>query len=138
MQLWVLQSVLLGQVCIPAYVASRIAAEKGFGNQGKLFRSNGISLLNSDSTSNSLCRYLAVANVFGSNTFNICIGLGLPWVIHIVVMGFQPYHDLENEGILESILVMSGVLAIFVAIMVSSGMQISLLASTWCTLYTLC
>ncbi|KAL7552630.1 hypothetical protein ACHAWF_015863 [Thalassiosira exigua] len=42
---------------LPAYIASRIAAEKGFGNQ-------------------------AIANVFGSNSFNICIGLGLPWVMY--------------------------------------------------------
>ena len=79
---------------LPAYIASRVAAEKGWGNQ-------------------------AVANVFGSNTFNICVGLGLPWVIYIAVNGFEPYHDLENEGILESILVMAGVLLIFVILMIA-------------------
>lgn len=81
---------------LPAYIASRIAAEKGFGNQ-------------------------AVANVFGSNTFNICVGLGLPWVLYISSVGFQPYHDLESAGIVESILVMFGVLAVFVLLMVSNG-----------------
>lgn len=63
----------------------------------------------------------AVANVFGSNTFNICVGLGLPWVIYVVVMGFEPYHDLENDGILESILVLVLVLLIFVVLMISSN-----------------
>ncbi|KAL7530232.1 hypothetical protein ACHAXR_003376 [Thalassiosira sp. AJA248-18] len=81
---------------MPAYIASRMAAEKGFGNA-------------------------AVANVFGSNTFNICVGLGLPWVIFISVIGFEPYHDLENEGVLESILIMAGVLLIFVVLMISSN-----------------
>ena len=38
----------------------------------------------------------AVANVFGSNTFNICIGLGLQWVIYISIIGFEPYHHLER------------------------------------------
>ena len=79
---------------LPAYVASRIAAEKGFGNQ-------------------------AVANVFGSNTFNICVGLGLPWVIYTV--GNGPYHDLENDQILESILILAGFLLIFVVLMISTN-----------------
>jgi Ca2+/Na+ antiporter len=80
---------------LPAYIASRIAAEKGFGNQ-------------------------AVANVFGSNTFNIAIGLGLPWVIYIAVNGFEPYQDLANEGIEESMLILAGTLLLFVALMFSS------------------
>jgi len=81
---------------LPAYIASRIAAEKGFGNQ-------------------------AVANVFGSNTFNICVGLGLPWVLYIGINGFDPYHDLENDGIIESILVLAGALLIFVVLMLSTN-----------------
>ena len=80
---------------LPAFIASRIAAEKGFGNQ-------------------------AVANVFGSNTFNIAIGLGLPWVIYIAVNGLEPYQDLPNERIVESILILAGTLMLFVALMVSS------------------
>jgi len=81
---------------LPAYVASRISAEKGFGNQ-------------------------AVANIFGSNTFNICVGLGLPWLIYTVGIGFKPYHELENDHILESILIMAGVLLIFLVLMVSTN-----------------
>ena len=80
---------------LPAFIASRIAAEKGFGNQ-------------------------AVANVFGSNTFNISVGLGLPWVIYIAVNGLEPYQDLPNECIMESILILAGTLILFVALMVLS------------------
>ncbi|KAL9184774.1 hypothetical protein ACHAXT_012744 [Thalassiosira profunda] len=77
---------------LPAYIASRIAAEKGFGNQ-------------------------AVANVFGSNTFNICVGLGVPWAIFVAVHGFESYHDLASDGTVESLLVMAGALLLFVALM---------------------
>ncbi len=73
-----------------------MSAEKGFGNQ-------------------------AVANVFGSNTFNICVGLGLPWMIYTISIGFKPYHELENDHILESILIMAGVLLVFVLLMVSTN-----------------
>jgi Ca2+/Na+ antiporter len=80
---------------LPAYIASRIAAERGFGNQ-------------------------AVANIFGSNTFNICIGLGLPWVIYCLVNNGS-YTELENEHILESILTMAGALLLFVVLMIKTN-----------------
>jgi Ca2+/Na+ antiporter len=60
-----------------------------------------------------------VANVFGSNTFNIAIGLGMPWTIYIAVNGFEPYQDLANEGILESMLILAGTLILFIILMVS-------------------
>ena len=81
---------------LPAYIASRIAAERGFGNQ-------------------------AVANVFGSNTFNIAIGLGLPWAIYIAVNGLEPYQDLANEGILQSMVILAGTLILFLILMITSG-----------------
>ena len=55
-------------------IASKIAAEKGFGN-------------------------MAVSNAFGSNTFNIMVGLGLPWLMYTSFgTGFEPYSGLRNEG----------------------------------------
>eukprot|EP00804_Cyclotella_cryptica_P014974 CCRYP_000587-RA/>CCRYP_000587-RA protein AED:0.06 eAED:0.06 QI:295/0.5/0.66/1/1/1/3/2692/665 len=81
---------------LPAYIASRIAAEKGFGN-------------------------LAIANVLGSNTFNIAIGLGLPWAMYIAATGFEPYHDLMNEGIEESMIILAGTLILFVALLISTS-----------------
>jgi Ca2+/Na+ antiporter len=73
----------------PAYVASRMAAEKGMGGK-------------------------AVSNIFGSNTFNICIGLGFPWVIYIIVsMRFHPYHDLDDVGVVESMVALLATLLIF-------------------------
>ena len=84
---------------LPNYVASKVAAEKGFGNQ-------------------------AVSNAFGSNTFNIMVGLGLPWVLYTAATDFQPYHGLKDDGILESIIILALVLAIFIIFMMLSGFVI--------------
>lgn len=84
---------------LPNYVASKVAAENGFGNQ-------------------------AVSNAFGSNTFNLMIGLGLPWSLFIAANGFEPYHGLRNEGIVQSLLIMAGVLAVFVVLMIQTNFVI--------------
>jgi Ca2+/Na+ antiporter len=85
---------------LPNYVASKVAAENGFGNQ-------------------------AVSNAFGSNTFNIMVGLGLPWLLYTSFgTGFEPYHGLEAEGILESIIILACVLLVFVVLMLQTGFVI--------------
>jgi Ca2+/Na+ antiporter len=81
---------------LPNYVASKVAAQNGFGN-------------------------MAVSNAFGSNTFNIMIGLGLPWCLYTSFgTGFQPYHDLRNEGIIESVSIMGFVCFLFILFMIPS------------------
>lgn len=81
---------------LPNYIASKIAAEKGLGNQ-------------------------AVSNAFGSNTFNILVGLGLPWTLYTsFATGFEPYSDLRNDYIVESIVVLAIVLLVFVVLMAMS------------------
>ena len=84
---------------LPNYIASKIAAENGFGNQ-------------------------AVSNAFGSNTFNLMVGLGLPWLLYIGANGFEAYHGLRNEGIIQSILILAGVLAAFIILMLQSNFVI--------------
>lgn len=65
---------------------------------------------------------MAVSNAFGSNTFNIMVGLGLPWVLYTSLgTSFQPYHGLVAEGINESVIILGGVLLVFVFIVLSSG-----------------
>jgi len=65
---------------------------------------------------------MAVSNAFGSNTFNIMIGLGLPWVLYTSFgTGFQPYHGLVAEGINESVIILGGVLLVFVVVVLTSG-----------------
>jgi Ca2+/Na+ antiporter len=82
---------------LPNYVASKVAAKNGFGNQ-------------------------AVSNAFGSNTFNIMVGLGLPWLLYTSFgTGFEPYHGLRNEGIVESIVILALVLLLFIVLMFQTG-----------------
>jgi len=85
---------------LPNYIASKIAAEKGFGN-------------------------MAVSNAFGSNTFNILVGLGLPWFLYTsLATNFEPYHGLRDDGILESVTLLSIVLLIFVVLLLKSGFKL--------------
>jgi Ca2+/Na+ antiporter len=85
---------------LPNYVASKVAAENGFGNQ-------------------------AVSNAFGSNTFNIMVGLGLPWMLYTSFgTHFEPYDGLKDDKILESIIILAVVLAVFVVFMLFSGFVI--------------
>ena len=64
---------------------------------------------------------MAVSNAFGSNTFNIMVGLGLPWFLYTSFgTGFQPYHGLKNEGILESVVILALVLIVFIVIIILS------------------
>ena len=72
---------------LPNYVASQVAARQGFGNQ-------------------------AVSNAFGSNTFNIMVGLGLPWLLYTA--NGDVYNGLRAEGILEMVIILGSVLVIFI------------------------
>ena len=64
---------------------------------------------------------MAVSNAFGSNTFNIMVGLGWPWVFYIAFANhFQPYHGLRNDGILESVIILATVLLVFIIIVLTN------------------
>lgn len=80
---------------LPNYIASKVAAEKGFGN-------------------------MAVSNAFGSNTFNIMIGLGLPWLLYTSV-GTGPYSGLRDDGITQSVLLLIICLLVFIVVVLHSG-----------------
>lgn len=65
---------------------------------------------------------MAVSNAFGSNSFNIMVGLGLPWLLYTSFgTGFQPYHDLRDEGITESVVLLGLTLLVFVVAVLHSG-----------------
>lgn len=65
---------------------------------------------------------MAVSNAFGSNTFNIMIGLGLPWLLYTSFgTNFEPYHGLRDEGITESVLILGSVLMVFIVAVLQSG-----------------
>lgn len=97
---------------LPNYVGSQVAARKGLGN-------------------------MAVSNAFGSNTFNILVGLGLPWVLYtsIVTKG-EPYHSLTDDGITGSIIFLAAVLIFHVVLlMVSNFVMYNWHAITFLALY---
>jgi Ca2+/Na+ antiporter len=107
---------------LPNYVASKVAAEKGFGvcllalvlaPRSWLFHSRNHIVINSQN--------MAVSNAFGSNTFNIMVGLGWPWLFYIMFANnFQPYDGLRNDGILESVIILATVLMVFIVLMLIS------------------
>ena len=79
---------------LPNFVASQVAARQGLGN-------------------------MAVSNAFGSNIFNIFVGLGLPWTIYTAVFG--PYGDLKDDEITTSVIILVVVLLVFAIMMFISG-----------------
>mmetsp|Transcript_16630 Transcript_16630/g.20727 ORF Transcript_16630/g.20727 Transcript_16630/m.20727 type:complete len:639 (-) Transcript_16630:115-2031(-) len=80
---------------LPNYVGSQCAAKQGFGN-------------------------MAVSNAFGSNTFNILVGLGLPWTLYVGFVSDGPYHGLEDDDITKSVVILAIVLAAFVVTAVAT------------------
>ena len=65
---------------------------------------------------------MAVSNAFGSNTFNIMVGLGLPWFLYTsFATGFEPYSGLKDEGIGQSVAILASVWLIFVMIIIPSN-----------------
>ena len=75
------------------FVASQCAAKQGFGN-------------------------MAVSNAFGSNSFIIFVGLGLPWFTFCITkQGGAPYYKLRDEGLTESVILMAIVLVLFIVLM---------------------
>ena len=82
---------------LPNYVASQVAARQGFGNQ-------------------------AVSNAFGSNTFNIMVGLGLPWLLYTA--NGDVYNGLRAEGILEMVIILGSVLVIFIVLILLSRLYL--------------
>jgi len=48
-------------------------------------------------------------------------GLGLPWMLYISLgNNFEPYDSLKDEHIVDSILILAGMLGLFVVFMVAS------------------
>lgn len=82
---------------LPNYVASQVAAKQGFGN-------------------------MAVSNAFGSNTFNIMIGLGVPWLLYTA--DGDTYNGLRDDGIVEMVVILGTVLLVFVVFILLSGFRL--------------
>ena len=63
---------------------------------------------------------MAVANVLGSNIFNILLGLALPWFLKALIDG-QPFALSEDEPILSSVLVLIAFLVYFLWLVARAG-----------------
>lgn len=90
--------VLAAGTSIPDLISSVIAAKKGYGN-------------------------MAVSNAIGSNTFDILIGLGAPWMVYILIKD----HSIEvgNENILSSIILLFGTVILLALILIGKKFSIT-------------
>lgn len=67
---------------------------------------------------------MAVANVLGSNIFNIFLGLGLPWLLKSLIDG-KPVELDDNEPLIASVLVLVVYLALFMGIIIMANWKLS-------------
>jgi len=65
---------------------------------------------------------MAVSNALGSNTFNILIGLGLPWLLYTWIVG--PYHALPAGDIVGPVMVLVATLIGFLALLAFTGFKL--------------
>lgn len=82
----------------PSCIASQVAASLGLGN-------------------------MAVSNVFGSNTFNILLALGFPWLVYTLLYG-KEYTEIPVYGMYESMIAMFGSFVVFIIIVLTSGFKL--------------
>jgi len=92
------QTISAAGTSLPNFVASQVAARQGLGN-------------------------MAVSNAFGSNTFNIFVGLGLPWLLWTCMFG--EYSGLQDDGITESVSILVAVLVAFLVLIFWSNFVLS-------------
>ena len=67
---------------------------------------------------------MAISNAMGSNVFNICIALGLPWFAYIAIDDGAVYSDMQDDGIIFMILLLIVVLAIYYIVIWLQGWRI--------------
>jgi K+-dependent Na+/Ca+ exchanger-like protein len=67
---------------------------------------------------------MAIGNALGSNIFNICIALGLPWLIKNIVLGGKPYQEMKDDGIVMFIVLLEFVCVIWYAMIAAYGFKI--------------
>jgi Ca2+/Na+ antiporter len=69
---------------------------------------------------------MAVSNALGSNTFNTCIGLGLPLFLYIITsLDDRDYNSMQDGGVVVLILLLMTVLITFYSVIAISGYKIT-------------
>merc|ERR1740138_1312796 len=66
---------------------------------------------------------MAVSNALGSNIFDILLGLGLPWLIALMIG--RPIVFLGAHRLLSWVMLLIAVIAVFMAIVVASGWRLN-------------
>ena len=69
---------------------------------------------------------MAVSNAFGSNTFNICIALGLPWLVLVLSDDMRAYDKMRDDGIVLMLSLLLIVLIVFYVVVMIYDWQIRL------------
>jgi len=65
---------------------------------------------------------MAITNSLGSNIFNVCIGLGLPWVLYTgLELKGGSYTGIADDGVTMLIFVLIIVLAMYLILLISSN-----------------
>lgn len=64
---------------------------------------------------------MVAGNAIGSNTFNIFIGLGLPWLTYSVLNQGNSYNALRDDGVVFSLLVLFAITVVFHLFMAASS-----------------
>jgi len=79
---------------------------------------------------------MAVANAFGSNVFDILLGLGVPWFLSTAVMGKQVAFPGAGAQLLEWVLILAAILIAFVAALAYNRMRLNqMMGAILMTLY---
>jgi len=68
---------------------------------------------------------MAVANAFGSNVFDILLGLGVPWFISTALLGKQVVFPGAGDSLLEWILILTAILILFLGALIANKWKLN-------------
>ena len=66
---------------------------------------------------------MAIGNALGSNVFNICMALGVPWLIKTAITYPDPYKQMKDNGIVMFIFFLQLVNVIWLTMIASNGFK---------------
>mmetsp|Transcript_14064 Transcript_14064/g.23385 ORF Transcript_14064/g.23385 Transcript_14064/m.23385 type:complete len:785 (+) Transcript_14064:66-2420(+) len=66
---------------------------------------------------------MAICNALGSNIFNICVALGLPWFVFLLIRAGKPYDEMKDHGIVMFVVLLEAVCVIWIGMIVGSGFR---------------
>jgi Ca2+/Na+ antiporter len=67
---------------------------------------------------------MAICNALGSNIFNICVALGLPWATLVMMHHGKAYDEMKDHGIVMFVLLLEAVCVIWIAMIALSGFKL--------------